>query len=114
MADSSIGKAPTAANFTLEHINESNAAAIVAGLSVLTAITLTVVCLRFYVRVFVIKVVGSDDWWMLVAMVSIPPPPITSALLSAKAVCPRWICDICSTKFLRVREAQRRDGSNEA
>lgn len=68
MADSSIGKAPTAP-LNEAHIHESNAAAIVAGLSVLTAIMLIVVILRMYVRVFVIKLMGSDDWWILGALV---------------------------------------------
>lgn len=70
MADSSIGKAPIAA-LKEEHINQSNAAAIIAGLSVLTAIMLIVVILRIYVRVFVIKLMGGDDWWILGALVCI-------------------------------------------
>jgi len=68
MSDSSLH---LGSNSTIDptYAHESNTGSIIGGLGFLTAVATIVVFLRFYVRIFIVKVMGADDYTSLLALV---------------------------------------------
>lgn len=58
---------------TAAYANESNAYEILSVTGVFGFLALLAVVLRMYVRMFMLKYSGSDDWVMVAAMVCVHP-----------------------------------------
>jgi hypothetical protein len=55
---------------SLEYLAENIAPRLLAVEGTLFAVAMTAVFMRFYVRIFILKTFGWDDWMMLIAAVS--------------------------------------------
>jgi hypothetical protein len=55
---------------SLEYLAENIAPRLLAVEGTLFAVAMTAVLMRFYVRIFMLKTFGWDDWMMLIAAVS--------------------------------------------